>query len=171
MTEYFEGKNAKKYNGNSDCFKTAFKEAGLKGVTVRRNGYSGGCHYYFTIKACEGDFLTFDEFVEKAKQTGIFEAMKPVRNRFSGVFEIYDNDGNAKKYEINSIDPRNLSAEVIEILKYVYNLRNETTYRSDFLKKVETVRKIVKSFKHSDIDSMTDYYDVNFYYDIDIKIA
>ena len=144
------------------------KAAGIKGVTVRCKTYSGG---------------------QSVTVTAIIERSDLVQNyriddcdllhylNYHGAF-----DGERWVYYSKDLDEPEKWAELAEkvsayeINKYSkaqninhYHIENYHEIGAAFIAKLKKIRDIITAYRYDDSNSMVDYFDTNFYYDIDTK--
>lgn len=51
-----------------------------------------------------------------------------------------------------------------------YHIDKYTEYKPVFLDKIKAVAQIIANYRYDDSNSMVDYFDANFYYNISVKI-
>ena len=155
----WEGSRKEEYTNDSTCFRKAFKEAGIKGVTVRKPYWE---RYDFTIRFKESEIVSKSDYkiplrrllscfvFGKFYKEGIYGYMEEFRNNHS------IEEGNNEFERVHKI----LSDE-----HYDYCLENDA---EDILNekgkaKLKKVKEIVSSFNYDRSDTMVDYYDRGFY--------
>ena len=179
-TEY-TGVNRNKFDYSSDCFKKAFKACGLNSITVKKHSFSGGMSFVFTVKLNKDDYISFEEFYNNFDVSDYF-----IYSNLNYYTTSLNNYGERYVDAINYTDFQNLEEcikkEIIRgAAEYQYKqyLKGYGIYRQDDNKKVLTnkgfdrlskIHSIILSFHHDDSNSMVDYYDTNFYYDINYKL-
>lgn len=155
----WKGSRVNEYTGNSDCFRKAFKEAGIKGVTVRKPYWE---RYDFTIRFKESEIVSKSDYkIPLRRISSCFVFGKYYREGIYGYMEEFRNN--------HSIEEGNNEFErVHKILSdehYDYCLENDA---EDILNekgkaKLKKVKEIVSSFNYDRSDTMVDYYDRGFY--------
>lgn len=155
----WKGSRVNEYTGNSDCFRKAFKEAGIKGVTVRKPYWE---RYDFTIRFKESEIVSKSDYkIPLRRISSCFVFGKYYREGIYGYMEEFRNN--------HSIEEGNNEFErVHKILSdehYNYCLENDA---EDILNekgkaKLKKVKEIVSSFNYDRSDTMVDYYDRGFY--------
>ena len=151
----------------SAAIRADIKKAGIKGVTVKVKTYSGGQSIAATVKVAPDEFIPFDQYLESYRITG------------STAWIYFDNGEyiHCDKYWAADADER----ERIRRAAAEYDYRNATTkennYRnthSDHLTqaaraKIEQVEALIAAYRYDCSNSMVDYFDTNFYYDVYLK--
>lgn len=179
-TEY-TGVNNNKFDYSSDCFKKAFKACGLNGITVKKHSYSGGMSFVFTVKLNKDDYISFDDFLKSFDVSDYY-----IYSRLDYYTTSLNNYGDRYIASITLKDYQNLEdcikKEIIRgaaELQYKRYLKGYSIYRADDNKKILTdkgykrlsyIHSVILSFHHDDSNSMVDYFDTNFYYDINYKL-
>ncbi len=165
-----DGVNSKKYLFGKDLSKAIrehINNAGIKGVTISCKTYIGGQNITAKIKFTDEDIKDFGEYLENYKvpcscwnyyltEDGTVKDMHgeefyslsmEEQNKYKILFAKYDIYKAKKGLTLNRF---NLSA---------YNEYNE-----EFMKKVDAVNEIIKSYHYDDSNSQVDYFETNFYY-------
>lgn len=144
------------------------KAAGVKGVTVRCKTYSGGQSVTVTAVIERAD-LVQDYRIDDHDLLHYLNC----HGAFDGERWVY--------YTKNLDDPAawaDLAAKVsaYEINKYSkpqsinhYHIENYHEIGAAFIAKLQKIRDIITAYRYDDSNSMVDYFDTNFYYDIDTK--
>ena len=155
----WEGSRKEEYTNNSTCFRKAFKEAGIKGVTVRKPYWE---RYDFTIRFKESEIVSKSDYkIPLRRISSCFVFGKYYREGIYGYIEEF-----RKNHSIE--DGNNEFERVHKILSdehYDYCLKNDA---EDILNekgkaKLKKVKEIVSSFNYDRSDTMVDYYDRGFY--------
>ncbi|MBQ0097347.1 MAG: hypothetical protein KBS62_00205 [Oscillospiraceae bacterium] len=178
-----DGINENRFDYSSDCFKKAFKACGLKGVTVKKHSYSGGMSFKFTVSLSTDEYKTFKQFQKETKISDII---------YYNDISYYSNDltsyGSRYVDRINFDEWQNLEDEIlkkgieIEALRLAYDnyLKDFSIFHEEHNQKILTekglnrlnyIHDIIKSFRYNDSNSMVDYFNTNFYYDIVYKLV
>ena len=155
----WKGSRLNEYTGDSTCFRKAFKEAGIKGVTVKKPYWE---RYEFTIRFNNSEIVSKSEYkipfrclyscfiFGKFYKEGIYGYMDEFRKN-------HPNEESNKEFDrVHKI----LSDE-----HYDYYFKNDA---EDILNekgkaKLKKVKEIVSSFNYDRSDTMVDYYDRGFY--------
>lgn len=157
----------------SKAIRADIKAHGIKGVSVRVHTYSMGQSLTITVKASDDDFIPFDEW---KKEQNIYNVAA-----FDHVAldENYNERIHVEQYFTLSEEEKERILELNARLAY-YAERNSpsweytdrfTTPTPDFREKIEKVNAIVNTYRYDDSNSMVDYFDTNFYYDIQLKMS
>ena len=154
----WEGSRSSEYTGNSDCFRKAFKEAGIKGVFVKKSYYDA---FRFTIKFDKSEIIPKSEYLVPLKYL--------TRTYVLGVFYIDGIYGYMEKFrkEHPTEDGYKEFDRVHHILSdefYEACIRNdiERILNEKGVKKLEKIKSIVNDFNYDYSDTMTDYFDRGF---------
>lgn len=167
----FYGSRSNQFLYGSDLSKAireALKAAGIRGVTVSCKTYSGGQSITATVKTTEADFVGRDEYIANYE-------IKPSFSRIwtgsESIFvDDYYNMPGEKQEEIRkaaALANYEKSLKGISINEHYIEKYNEFT--PSFLSKLEAVNNIIKSFNYNESNAMVDYFNTNFYWDIDTK--
>lgn len=147
------------------------KRIGLKGVTFRVHTYSGGQSVTATIKASESDFLPFEEvkgdYLEETFKSYWF-TMPDGTEKHRDSFESFNSEEfltaqeiTAKKiYEADHKDGARVNH---------YYVDNYYCFTASFRSRINLLLSLLHTYNYDDSNGMVDYFDTNFYYDIEIK--
>lgn len=158
----------------SDAIRTHLRQAGIKGVTVSCKSYTGGQSLKLKIKLDpRTDLIPFDQYLTQYY-------VSPSR------WHYYDNGEThcASMYGENyyALDRQEQDAMRKRFAEFDYYKRickgerlNEyyltsdkyPEFTADFFKKITAIDEIVRSYRYDDSNSMVDYFDTNFYYDLE----
>lgn len=156
----------------SAAIRADLKQAGIKGVTVRCKSYSGGQNITATVRATESMLVSRANYVAAYRITG-------------RCAWIYTADCGAihidKYFAANAAERERIRTAAAE---YAYDclLRRGTVevnqYRIDSndyltasgLELLRRVDAIIRAYRYDESNSMVDYFDTNFYYDLEIKL-
>ena len=155
------------------ALRTDAKRIGLKGVTFRVHTYSGGQSVTATVKASDSDFVPFEEVKSEYLQAALncywlttadgAEKHRDSFESFNSPEFLEAQEITAKKlYENDSKDGVRINHYYIE--KY-------RAFTAEFTAKVNLILKLLHTYNYDDSNGMVDYFDTNFYYDIEIKRA
>ena len=146
------------------------KQRGVSGCTVRagRGGYTSSITV--TIKATADDFASVEEM--KKRYTFSRFTCNADRGFYDGenyVYNFYDLTDNEQQAEYDKYI-RYQGAKLDSIGKYHLDDRADNwELSSAFYKKVCAIYKIANQWNYDKSDSMTDYFDVGYYLDLEIK--
>lgn len=155
----------------SAAIRADIKAAGIKGVTVKVKGFSGGQEITATIKGRAADCADRAEYIDKWTPGGRnwidlgddgtisardFYAMEDGQNeiRMKAAAIEYDARTCAGFHSVNQ-----------------YHIDSYTEYTPEFIAKINAVNAIIRNYNYDDSNSMVDYFDTNFYYDLYVKIC
>jgi hypothetical protein len=163
------GAKSNRYLFGSDlsaAIRQDLKAAGIKGATVKAHTYAGGQSLKVTVKLSPSDFVELAEFVDSYRVTGsqawIYDGSESIhRDRYWA----------ASAEEQERI---RTAAAVYEYNRYTtsesnYNARHDSFLTAAAIKKIAAIDSIVAAYRYDCSNSMVDYYDTNFYYDIVLK--
>lgn len=153
----------------SAAVRADLKKAGIKGATVKIHTYSGGQSLTVTVKLAPADYLPFNEYLDNYRITG-------------GTAWIYFGDSadgyiHADKYwSASGADQeriRKAAAEYeyckVTTKECAYSIRNIDFLKPEAKTRIEQIDDIVAAYRYDCSNSMVDYFDTNFYYDIVLK--
>lgn len=157
----------------SAAIRQEFKAAGLKGVSVKCNSYSGGQHLTVTVKTTGADFLSRDEYVHRYQinpgAVWISTAEQPYGIHIDSYFamdavqqETFRREAAEYAYDIAITGSHDINQ---------YHIDKYTEYTAGMLEKLHEINRIVCAYRHDDSNSQVDYFDTNFYYTIRVKPA
>lgn len=155
----------------SAAIRADIKAAGIKGVTVKVKGFSGGQEITATIKGRAADCADRAEYIDKWTPGGRnwidlgddgtisardFYAMEDGQNeiRMKAAAIEYDARTCAGFHSVNQ-----------------YHIDSYTEYTPEFIAKINAVNAIIRNYNYDNSNSMVDYFDTNFYYDLYVKIC
>lgn len=153
----------------SAAIRADIKKAGITGVTVKVKTYSGGQSITATVKVAPDEYLPFDQYLENYRISGstAWIYFGSGAGEYIHCDKYWSADGEAQERI------RRAAAEY----EYRKNTTSETAFRVswiDFLtpaakSKVERVDSLIAAYRYDCSNSMVDYFDTNFYYDIVLK--
>lgn len=148
------------------------KRRGVSGVTVRARRVTHDTGITVTVKATESDFasieeaknrMNFSSFYCKAARHGIYTGSQWVYN-----LDALTEDEQRKEYD-NYIMYHCTKAPEIST-HYIENCRDDYfTITTDFYNKLVAVFKIANQWNWNHSDSQSDYFDIGYFLDIDVK--
>ena len=160
----------------SKAIREDIKVAGVKGVTVKCKSYSGGQSIIATITTTSADLVSQEEYTANYRVTGSFDWVRYT-------------DENGMHKDVHIRDFYYLPAELQESIRlenaardyardYVhgthinhYHIDSYTGFTAAALEKIKCVKSIIEAYRYDESNSMVDYFDTNFYYDINTKPA
>lgn len=147
------------------------KKRGVKGCTVRSRRATHDTAITVTVSASEKDFTSIEEFQERYTFSH-FTVDVESYGRFTGARWCYslenmteeekqkEYDGYAR-YEIEHRHSYN---------EYHRERKNYPQYTTAFCEKLDAVYQIADQWNYDNSDSQSDYFDVGYYLDIEIKV-
>jgi len=168
------GSKSNKYLSGADlsaAIREDLKAASIKGVTVRAKTYAGGQSITATVSASSADLVTLEEYKDsyrvKASYYWINTAEHPEGIHVDTYFAMEAEEQEATRkaaaewaYKNEACKERNVNQ---------YRLDDYTEYTEAFRDKLHKVNLIISAYRYDASNSMVDYYDTNFYYDIRVK--
>ena len=157
----------------SKAIRNDIKAHGIKGATVRVKTYSMGQSITVTVKAAESEFIPFEEW--KADKN-IYDFAQ-----FGWIIENMDTWNRIDVEKWHDL-PEEEKARIFEDnARYSYDAERRTqcaqytdrltTLTDELRAKIEKINAIILTYRYDDSNSMVDYFDTNFYYDIEFKTA
>lgn len=172
----WEGNNSHKFLYGSELSAAVRKElkaSGIKGVSVRAHTFSGGQELTVTIKTTAADYVNYEEFAKHVETTDIISGMNPWIKGLDGQDIYYEAFYELDAETQDAILDRNkrllYDRMTHDRQMMQYDLRCSYAAKEELVGKLYAVNAIVKSFNYDDSNSMVDYFDTNFYYDIQFK--
>lgn len=159
----------------SKAIREDIKRAGIKGVSVRCKRYSGGQSIGVTVTLRPVEFVSLDEYIEKF-EPGTCGDYGYIRTE-SGVHRVTDREfcgasaeeqqkirREAATYEYEQLTAKECSLNI-------HYLNDCNHFVPETLEKIKTINEIICAYRYDESNSMVDYFDTNFYYDIYTKPA
>lgn len=162
--------------GLSKAIREELKKRGVKGCTVRQSSSGYTPSITITYKASEADFSSIEEAAERYTFVS-FDGDIVYKNNgvYCGGRWLYFNEYDRMTQEEKEHEYYNYLSERIKKLdsftgRYTWSTRNHYFELSaeGFLK-LSSIFAIANQWNHDHSDSMTDYFDIGYYLDIDIK--
>lgn len=154
------------------AIREALKKRGVKGCTVR-GGWSGYTRKAtVTVKAQPEDFASVEEFAERFNFSA-FGARVATHGAYTGEHWLYKWDElseEEKQTEYNNYIHYEI-AHRHGFNNYHRERANYPQFSTAFCEKLEAIYQIANQWNYDHSDSMSDYFDVGYYLDIDIKCA
>lgn len=185
---------AKRWDGNkshlhlygsdlSKAIREELKAYGIKGCTVSVNSYSMGQSIRVKVKVADSDFIPLDEW---AAGKSIYD-LESFNHQI--IYRVHESEWRGKPwYNYDYIDTDKFNELSEEDQKRVYDinakhqwrqernntlnhyhLEHYTTFTDELMDKILKINDIINTFRYDDSNSMVDYFDTNFYYDIELK--
>lgn len=148
------------------------KRRGVKGCTVRsgRSGYTSSITV--TIKAAAEDLASVEEIRKRTPESEFYYDVER-HGIYTGEKWLYSLEGytEEEKKEVYNNYTKYLAKKAPSINTH-YLAENRELYNTittDFYNKVVAVFKIANQWNYNNSDPMTDYFDIGYYLDIDVK--
>ena len=175
----WDGNKSGKYLHGADLSKAIredIKRAGIKGVSVRCKSYSGGQTITATVSLPESAFVPEAEFVAdyqiKCNQYWLY---------------YYDSFGKVQSIHIDKYFAADAAEQekirsAVAMYEYDIETRHECqinhyhldSYKSfteETRKLLKKIKSIIESYRYDESNAMVDYFNTNFYFDINTKPA
>lgn len=160
----------------SKAIREDIKAAGIKGASVRCKTYSGGQSITVTLSLPTTAYVTKQQFavdyriptsaswIDYEDEDGKFQSIH--------VGKYYSSETSADEQERIRISAAKYAykreAESVNDLN-CYHLDKYKVYTPETMKIIERVNSIILAYRYDESNSMVDYFDTNFYYDIHTK--
>lgn len=160
----------------SKAIREDIKAAGIKGASVRCKSYSGGQSITVTLSLPTTAYISKEQFAVDYR----------IPTSASWIY-YEDEDGKSQTMHIEKYYSRETSAEEQERIriaaaKYaykreaesendlnIYHLDKYKVYTAETIEIIKKVNSIITAYRYDESNSMVDYFDTNFYYDIHTK--
>lgn len=164
----------------SAAIRADVKAAGIKGVSIRCKTYTGGQHITATFKASADELISEAEYVANYRPT--FEQTWIYLDTSDYVHvEDYFKTWNEQACSHDETDIPEIQQRAGRYAYRTatkagshginhYHVDKYTEYTPAFLAKINAVNEIIKNYNYDDSNSMVDYFDTNFYYDLSVDI-
>lgn len=171
-----DGVNSNKYlygKDLSNAIREHIKQAGIKGVTVSCKTYTGGQSLKVKIKINpETDLIPLDDYLAQYYVSPSHWYYYDNGEKFPA--SIYGEN----YYNLPEAEQDELKRKFAEYDYYKYSngvnlnefhLTSEhyPEYTAEYFKKLTAINAIIRSYRYDDSNSMVDYFDTNFYYDLE----
>lgn len=177
------GAKSNRYLSGADlsaAIRADVKAAGIKGVSIRCKTYTGGQHITATFKASADDLISEAEYVVNYKPSCAQSWVYLDASEYMHV-EDYFKTWNEQACGHDETDTPEIQRRAGEYAYTcatskgfhninTYCINKYTEYTPAFLAKVNAVNEIIKNYNYDDSNSMVDYFDTNFYYDLSVDI-
>ena len=170
------GENAPHLHGAelAAAIRADLKKRGVSGVTVRARKVTYDTGITVTIKATSADIASVEEYKERYNYShfscdaecshGVFDGSRWI---YSATWSEMTEEDRATAYD-NHI--RYYLAKSPDFYGRNYTRNDYPSITTDFYNKVVAVYQIANQWNYDNSDIMTDYFDVGYYLDIDIKL-
>lgn len=155
----------------SKAIRSDIKAHGIRGASVRVHTFSMGQSITVTIKATEEDFIPYEEWKEgqniyDVACCGVIFTSENEQVVTDEYFTLSD----AEQERVFELNAKRAYYSERDSQAWQYTERF-TTPTPDFRAKIEKVNAIICTYRYDDSNSMVDYFDTNFYYDIQVKMS
>ncbi len=155
----------------SKAIREDIKAAGIKGVSVKCKSYSGGQSITATVTTTEADYISHFEYLESYS---ISPAQSWIQLRGDCVhiekyFAMSGAEQDRIREEAADYEYERFTAHRNQL--NTFYLDNCMQFRPETLEKIKAIKRIIEAYRYDESNSMVDYFDTNFYYDIDTKPA
>lgn len=162
----------------SKAIREDIKAAGIKGASVRCKSYSGGQSITVTLSLPMSAYVTKQQFA--------VDYRIPTSANW---IDYEDEDGKHQTIHVDEYYGDRISAEEQEKIRIsaalyeykreaesendlnVYHLDKYKVYTAETIEIIKKVNAIISAYRYDESNSMVDYFDTNFYYDIHTKPA
>ena len=167
----WDGVKSDRYLFGSDlsaAIRQDIKAAGIKGATVRCSKYSGGQHVTVTVKIPRDEYISEAEYIDgyRIKGNQYWISLSPTETIHADQY--WGAETSAKQEEMR-----------IKAAKYEYwkaTTGSQDCYRAEsaiavaksMKDRLFAIQSIIESYNHDDSNSMVDYFDTNFYWDMSL---
>lgn len=156
----------------SAAIRADLKKAGIKGVTVRCKTYAGGQCVTATVKVNPDGYTNRAEFIASWKfpcnSWGYAPELGNIHgDRFYGMDDAAEQEHirqTVAAYEYNTKTTARQRVNHYYLADVAYLTKTTQT-------KLQRINDIISAYRYDNSNSMVDYFDTNFYYDIDVVPA
>ena len=157
----------------SNAIREHIKGAGIKGVTVSCKSYTGGQNLTVKIKLDPStDLIPFDEYLAQyavhPHNWYYYDNGEKFPSQIHGeqYWTLDDQERDTMRVKFAEYDYYKRISAGVELNHYHLTAENYPEYAPEFFKKICAINTIVRSYNYDDSNSMVDYFDTNFYYDL-----
>ena len=155
----------------SRAIRDDIKAAGIKGVSVKCKSYSGGQSIVATVTTTEADYVAYSEYLENYSISPA-QCWIQLRGDCVHVDKYFAMSGaEQEKIREEAADYEYERVTVHENQLNTYYLDHCTQFKPEALEKIKDIKRIIEAYRYDESNSMVDYFDTNFYYDIKTKPA
>ncbi len=160
----------------SKAIREDIKAAGIKGASVRCKTYSGGQSITVTLSLPQSAYVTKQQFAVDyripASASWIYYEDEDGKSQTMHIEKYYSRETSAEEQEKIRISAAaseyHREAESENDLN-VYHLDKYKVYTAETMEIIKKVNSIISAYRYDESNSMVDYFDTNFYYDIHTK--
>lgn len=174
----------------SKAIREDLKKAGIK-CTARCSTYSGGQHLTVTLEVTKADFVSEEEYIKAYDLYERFHCtdwiyLPHTKENISRDALLYSGNDiytDEQREEIRIILAKDEYSKYwnsgeknswggtnnAEIMPYRWEHKEYMMFTEKAFKRMELAERIVRAYRYDDSNSMVDYFDTNFYYDLVVK--
>ena len=157
----------------SAAVRADIKAAGIKGVTVRCESYSGGQSLKVTIKASSADIVPMDDYISAYAPipvSGWVYLSNCEHINVSDYWSLCAADQEETRVKAATYAYECATNPEFRHSINQYHIDKYTEYTAAFLRKIKAVNEIIANYRYDNSNSQVDYFDTNFYYDLYVNI-
>lgn len=172
-----DGINSNKYLYGKDlsaAIREHLKQAGIKGVTVSCKSYTGGQKLTLKIKFTPStDLIPFDDFLAQYAVTPrnwyyYDNGEKYAASMYGEEYWTLDDEKRGEmRRRFAEFDYYAKISKGVSLNEYHLTADRYPEYTPEFFKKITQINAIVASYRYDDSNGQVDYFDTNFYYDLE----
>ncbi len=169
----WDGINSSKHLYGSELSKEvrkALKINGIKNVTVSCHTYSGGQSLTVKVKTTTADYLSFEDFLKsyeiKSSMNWIYFDTKSQPIHIDKYWASSAEEQNEIKTKAAKYEYWCQAVRGLQDVSYHINAEG-MAHNEQMRAKLNMIKDIVESFRYVDSNGQVDYFDTNFYYDIE----
>lgn len=170
------GGNSSKYLHGADlsaAIRADLKKMGIKGVTISCKTYTGGQSLTATVKYTPADLVPLAQYVEDYRidcgARWIETEENPAGIHRDTYYTMSADEQEATRKAAAEYYYKRMTEGGHNINQYY--ISKYTEFTPAFLDKLQAVNKLISSYRYDGSNTMVDYFDTNFYYDICAKCA
>ena len=170
-----DGVNSNKYlygKSLSAAIREHLKQAGIKGVTASCKTYMGGQSLTLKIKFTPADIIPLEDFLAQYAVNPYNwyyyddGGQYPASMHGEQYWTLDDEKRDEMRRKFAEHDYRRILAGST-LNQYHLTTDKYPEFTPDFFKKITEIDKIVRSYNYDDSNAMVDYFDTNFYYNLE----
>jgi hypothetical protein len=158
----------------SNAVREHIKGAGIKGVTVSCKTYAGGQSLKVKIKLNpETDLIPFDDFLAQyyvsPSHWYYYDNGETFPKSIHGenYYTLPDQEQTELKRKFAEYDYYTRISNGTNLNEFHLTAQNYPEYTAEYFKKLTAINAIIRSYRYDDSNSMVDYFDTNFYYNLE----
>lgn len=151
----------------SAAIRADLKTAGIKGASVKVKSYSGGQSITVTVKVTPSDFIPYDQYVSNYQISGSTAWIYFSDSEYIHCDKYWEADADEQERIRQAAASWEWQKATTREHGYIPRHIDWLTYEA--MEKLNRIDSIVIAYRYDCSNSMVDYFDTNFYYDINIK--